>query len=66
MSTIKRDLAFDNELPNGKYDGKAENYPAMLRTLQNSFIAYRIPTRRPFVRPPLFLMLLKGELYDPL
>lgn len=66
MSTIKRDLTFDNELTNGKYDGKAENYPAMLRTLQNSLIAYRIPTQRPMHRPPLFLLLLHGQPYDPL
>ena len=52
---------FENELPEGIYDGKAENYPAMLRSLENSLMAYRVPTERPIFRPPQFYSILLAQ-----
>ena len=67
MSFNRKDIPISNELPSGLYDGKAEFFPAFLRVLKSTLMAFRIPTERPRCRPPQFFAILEaqGQQMDP-
>ena len=61
MSFNNREIPVSNELPSGLYDGKAEFFPALLRVLKSSLMAFRIPTERPRCRAPQFYAILEAQ-----